>query len=227
MARVVGVIVLLSALLGCSGGGEVRYATLTGELTWPEPIALPPGAQAHIALRLTGVASDPAGEPTMRTSFYDPREPGSAGGIIARDTVAITGPQPIPFTLHYNRDAVDPSRMLVIDAWITDGEQVLFTAATSPRVATGSAALNRITVRRPTHMAFACADGSRPSAAFSILGELAFLESDGGRPVALRAQPAASGFRYDGDGYSLRGKGREAVLRRPLGSDIHCQAAAP
>src|SRR3546814_2369667 len=63
-----------------------------------------------------------------------------------------------------------------------------------------------------------CADGSRPTAAFPLMGELAFIELNGGTaPVALRARPVASGFHYSGDGYSL-GRSEERRVGKGCGS---------
>ena len=60
------------------------------------------------------------------------------------------------------------------------------------------------------------------------MGELAFIELNGGMPpVALRARPVASGFHYSGDGYSLGGRGKDALLRRPRGGETRCEAQPP
>lgn len=201
-------------LAACSGAGETR--TVTGELTYLERIALPPEAQAQVALRAATINTDSNPDDSAR-----PVE------VIAQKKIEITRAVPIPFQLAYSVNAVDPAHNLVIDAWIFTGDQVLFAVTEASQVQVGSSAPMRLTLRRPRHVTYACADGLRTVVAFPMTGELAFLEASGDTPVALRAQPVAAGFHYTGDGYGLRGRGREVMLRRPSGSETRCDAQLP
>lgn len=213
MARSFTVLTLLVALSACSGGGTIRSAAVVGDVTYLERIALPPDARVHVTLRM--------GEPSF--DMGRPVDIGQSNRIIAQHNEAITRSVPVPFTLTYQLNGLDPSRPMVVEAWISAGDQVLFASTETKHVQVGASAALGLTLRRPRHVAFACADGSRPAAAFPVMGELAFLESNGAAPVALRAQRVASGFHYGGEGYSLRGKGQEVSLRRPTGVETLCQ----
>lgn len=219
MGRWVGLAALLLPVMasfgGCSGNGDIEYATVRIELTYPEPMTLPTGAHAEAALRLTGAPADPL----MKTGRHD------AGDIIAHhETAASDRAPPISVTLRYPRAALDPTRAAVIDAWIVAGDQVLFAVTESPRLQTRGSGPVRVTMRRPRHVTLACADGSRPAAALPMMGDLAFLETAGTPPVVLRAVPVAHGVRYDGDGYALRARGDEVLLARPAVGDTRCEA---
>ena len=215
---------LLAALISpasCSGEGDIRTARVTGDLTYLEQIALPPGAQAHVALRTAPRYFDTAFDPAGKSAPPDP------GALIAERTIDITQSVPIPFRLEYRLNGLDPGRPLLADAWIFYDDQVLFALTAAPEIQMGSSAPLRLTLRRPHHVTYVCTDGSRPMVAFPLMGNLAFLEAQGVAPLALQAEPAASGFSYKGWGYGLRGKGREALLRRPSGDETLCETAAP
>ena len=209
MLKGLGLSAVLALLAACSGDGDIQVASVTGELTYLERIALPAGAEARVALRMMPAAS---------------MEPAGPGDIVAETTMAIAHAAPIPFQIDVRTNDVDPRRPLLIDAWIFADDQVLFALTEAPAIQIGSRAPLTLTLRRPRHVAYACSDGSRPIVAYPLMGSLAFLEAQGMTPVAMRIQPTGSGFAYSGDGYGLRGKGRELLLRRPSGSETRCQA---
>jgi putative lipoprotein len=217
MTRPIVLFALFGLLVGCSGTAEPDYATLDVELSYLERIALPPGAHAVAALRQSEEPADPQ-------AIAAPAGPGT---IVARSAVEIKGSVPVTVRLRYDRGALDPAKALVIDGWIFAEDQVLFAVPESPRVWPGGTTPARLVLRRPRHVVFGCADKSQPSVAFMPMGTLAFLEQTGAPPTALRAQPVASGYHYSGDGFSLRGKGNEALLRRPAGSETRCETRAP
>jgi putative lipoprotein len=229
MVRLFGVFAMLVALAACSGDGETRSATVVGEVTYRERMALPPDAQLHVTLRVSdGFVGKPASSPdggrvaaAGRAVSYQP------GDIVARHSGTLSGSAPFPFTLRYDPDALDPFRILIIEAWIGAGEQVLFASAETARIQVGSPAPVRLTLRRPRRINLTCTDGSSPTAAFSTMGELAFLEISGAPPIALRALPTGSGFRYGGAGYNLRGRGTEVTLQRPMGGETRCEPQRP
>ena len=221
MTKQIALLAVLISLVACSGEGDVRTAHVTGELTYLERIALPPGAQAQVMLRTAPRYADMVFDPAAKSTLPDP------GALIAEHTIDIAQPVPIPFRLEYRLNGLDPARLLVVDAWIFSDDQVLFALPEAPEIQMGSGAPLQLTLRRPRHVTYACTDGSRPTIAFPLMGSLAFLEAQGVAPIALRAEPVGSGFLYSGWGYGLRGKGREALLRRPSGDETRCESAAP
>ncbi len=221
MTRRILVVALTGALLGCTSAAEPDYATLDVELTYLERIALPPGAMAVAALRQNRA---PISGPDNAASMV----PRGSGEVMARNAVAIAGSVPVRVSLRYDRSLLDPARALVVDGWIYADDQVLFAVPEPPRVRPVSAGQSQLTLRRLRHVVFACDDKSQPSIAFPAMGgELAFLENTGATPVVLRAQPVGSGFHYGGSGFDLRGKGTEAILKRPAGGETRCVASQP
>lgn len=229
MARLAGIFGLFVTLTACSGDGEIRMATVVGEVTYLEPITLPTDARLHVTLRTADVATGPSTDATGRAPYM------AATGmvrpdqsrVVAQHSGAVSGPVPFPFTLRYDAGSLDPMRLLIVEAWISAGEQVLFASTEPGRLQVDASTPLRLTLRRPRRISLTCADGSHPTAAFPAMGELAFLETGGTPPVALRALPAASGFRYGGNGYGLRGRGKDMFLRRPSGGETPCEANLP
>lgn len=221
MTRLFGALALLGALLGCSGASGPDDVTLAVELSYLERIALPPGAVAVAALRqVDAPANGPIGGVPVPA-----RGPGE---VVTQQSTAIIGSVPVTVTLRYDRNLLDPARGLVVDGWIHAEGQVLFAVPEPPRARPGSNGPVRLVLRRLRHVAFVCDDQSQPSLAFpSMGGDLAFLESTGAMPLALRARPVGSGFHYGGGGFDLRGKGNEAVLTRPTGGATRCLASRP
>lgn len=71
---------------------------------------------------------------------------------------------------------------------------------------------------------YACEDGPDFIASFDNDADTATVTLAGEEPVVLAGQRPASGIWYAGDGWELRGKGREAILTRPGEPPVDCTA---
>ena len=71
-------------------------------------------------------------------------------------------------------------------------------------------------------MTYACADGSRLSVAFDRAAGRAFVSEDGGAALNLAVQIAGLGFRYRGEGATLRGRAASAQWISPAGVETSC-----
>ncbi|WP_142781078.1 MliC family protein [Agrobacterium sp. T29] len=69
---------------------------------------------------------------------------------------------------------------------------------------------------------YQCNDGRVVSADFENDAERVVLRSKGAIFARLNAKPAASGIWYEGQGYTLRGKGAQANLTGPDGRTFDC-----
>lgn len=88
-----------------SGGAG---ASVTGTVTYREPVALPPNAVVAI-------------------SIVDASAADSASSVIASDTVPAQGRQlPLPFAVHYDPHRIDQRHLYVIRATIRSGGETLF-----------------------------------------------------------------------------------------------------
>lgn len=232
---------LMAALAGllaaCSGEGEIRTAVVSGQAGYLERIALPPDATLHVRLRALPPPT-PLGYPQRHeTGFAHPAgafdwwaeraqraapETDDVAPRIVAETTMPAGRQPLAFTLSYRTASLDPQSGLVIEAWISAGEQVLFATTEPAWLSLRGAAPTALTLRRPRHVSMACADGTRAGAAFPLFGDLAFVETAGEAPIALTARRSHSGVQFLGDGYRLRDSGSETELTRPGAPILAC-----
>ena len=72
-------------------------------------------------------------------------------------------------------------------------------------------------------VAFACEDGSRLAVVFT--GGTATATDAHGRSIHLTQQESASGIRYEGEGYALRGKGEDIDWTMADGNALACSAS--
>lgn len=72
-------------------------------------------------------------------------------------------------------------------------------------------------------VAFACEDGSKLTVVFA--GGTATATDPHGRSIHLTQQESASGIRYEGEGYALRGKGQEIDWTMADGNALACSAS--
>ena len=70
---------------------------------------------------------------------------------------------------------------------------------------------------------YRCADGTTIDARFDNAADTVVLRW-GEQEVALAGQPHADGIAYAGEGWTLRGKGREATLTDAAGTELGCIA---
>jgi len=106
------------------GPGPARWTTLTGTVTYRERIALPPNARLQVEIR--------------DVSRADARAP-----LIASTTSQTRGRQvPLPFTLRYNVNRLEPRHRYAVSAriWTTDTHYEL-------RPGQGPMTLNLVSVR--------------------------------------------------------------------------------
>lgn len=98
---------------GSSRPDPSRWATVSGVATYRERIALPPSARMVVEIR--------------DVSRADARAP-----IIASTTTQAKGRQvPLPFTLRYNVNQLQPRGRYAVSARITDGQRLLWTTDTN------------------------------------------------------------------------------------------------
>ncbi|RHW19442.1 hypothetical protein D1610_02275 [Sphingomonas gilva] len=69
---------------------------------------------------------------------------------------------------------------------------------------------------------YACEDGPDFTASFDNDADTATIALAGEAPVVLAGQRPASGIWYAGEGWELRGKGRDATLTRPGEPPVEC-----
>ncbi len=185
---------------GAPGGDAGPRPALRGTLTYPQRMALPPGAIVTVALvEQRGKATSAV--LLRETSFPAPNE------------------MPIGFQLPYDPEAIDPSRHYALRARITDARGAIHWATRRPvPVLTHGhgetaeialvPALASIRSAPPPTLFFEC-----PEHSFALRHEgdgvrLYLLEGE----LLLRETPAASGAKYS-DGKNLfRQKGEEALL---------------
>ena len=113
------------------GPGPARWTTLTGTVTYRERIALPPNARLQVEIR--------------DVSRADARAP-----LIASTTSQTRGRQvPLPFTLRYNVNRLEPRHRYAVSARITDGNRLIWTTDThyELRPGQGPMTLNLVSVR--------------------------------------------------------------------------------
>ena len=108
------VVVLLA---GCAGQGAApsddAAPRITGAITYPQPVALPAGSIAHVALvEVRGRAADSL--------------------VLSEQSFPVEGRPPLPFVLTYPAGAVDPARHYALRARITDAGGRLFWATARP-----------------------------------------------------------------------------------------------
>lgn len=75
---------------------------------------------------------------------------------------------------------------------------------------------------RQSQVTYACADGSRLAVAFDRAAGRAFVSEDAGAALNLAVQISGIGFRYTGEGASLRGRGPAAQWISPAGVETSC-----
>lgn len=73
---------------------------------------------------------------------------------------------------------------------------------------------------------YRCAGGSMMTVRFDRRADTAQLRIGAERPAMLVERRAVSGIWYRGEGYDLRGKGRDATVERPDERRIACRALA-
>jgi len=113
------------------GPGPAQWATLPGNVTYRERIALPPNARLQVEIR--------------DVSRADARAP-----LIASTTSQTRGRQvPLPFTLRYNVNRLEPRHRYAVSARITDGNRLLWTTDThyELRPGQGPITLNLVSAR--------------------------------------------------------------------------------
>jgi len=108
----------LAALAACGAGTTLPAPSraVTGHVTYRERMALPPDAEVHIAI-VDAVRAD-------------------SSRPIADTTITAGGQVPLPFTLPFDRDRIDPRRDYALRATITSGGKPIFTTPLVVRVIT-------------------------------------------------------------------------------------------
>lgn len=116
---------------GSSRPDPSRWATLSGVATYRERIALPPNARMVVEIR--------------DVSLADARAP-----LIASTTTQTRGRQvPLPFTLRYNINRLEPRHRYAVSARILEGQRLLWTTDThyELRPGQGQMTLNLVSVQ--------------------------------------------------------------------------------
>jgi membrane-bound inhibitor of C-type lysozyme len=79
-------------------------------------------------------------------------------------------------------------------------------------------------VPQRSDVTYSCADGSRLAVTFDRAAGRALVSEDGGASLDLSAQISGSGFRYEGGGAQIRGRGDELNWTSPAGGSTTCRA---
>jgi putative lipoprotein len=196
-------VLLLAGCAGQRGAPQVDAGSrLTGEITYPQPVALPAGSIAHVALvEVRGRARDSL--------------------VLSEQSFPAEGRPPLPFVLTYPPGAVDPARHYALRARITDAGGRLFwaTARPVPVLTHGhpAAADIRLTPAGGSHQTappptfvFEC-PGLVFTARHDPRGLFLFLPDS---TVLLPEVPAASGAKYSDGRTTFWSKGEEALIER-------------
>jgi putative lipoprotein len=203
--RAVMVVLAWAALFtGCGMHGSAPSGTpsprVTGAITYPQPVALPAGSIAHVALvEVRGRASDSL--------------------VLSEQTFPVAGRPPLPFVLPYPAEAVDPSRHYALRARITDAGGRVFWATPRPvPVLTQgypaeadipvSPAVGSHQTAPPATFFFECT-GLTFTARHDPGGIFLFLP---GETAWLPEAPAASGAKYSDGRTTFWSKGEEALV---------------
>lgn len=211
------VVAVAASIAACAtGGGAPDPLTLSGQITYRERIALPPGATATVALvELAGA------DAAVRT--------------ISEQHVTSVSQVPIRFTLRFARAAIDTARYYALRARIDDvAGHVLFDTPEPIAVRPAGDVRVEILVRRasgpraepaarPRLTTFTC-ERLRFSIEFPAPGT-AWLRLDGDSLVLAQA-PAASGARYRDERVEFWNHGNEARVVLD-GDTLHCRVALP
>lgn len=116
-----------SVFLGAAFAGEAR---VTGSVTYPDHVTLPPGAVLEVALEDVSLADAPA-------------------TVIATDTPKNLGLPPFPFSLTYDPAQIDERHTYAVRARVTLGEWLLMTTDTHAPVITRDAPMQVDVILRP------------------------------------------------------------------------------
>jgi len=176
-------------------------AQLTGTVSYRERIALPEAALVRVTL--------------LDVSLLDAPE-----RVIAEQEIHPTAQVPIPFTLPFERAAIDPGRRYGLRASIADatGRVLWATAVAHPVLSGGAPAAVDLLVRRvgeggeaagPRLFAYAC-EGFAFRVELTQERALLFLP---GRKVTLPHVQSASGAKYSDGDATFWSRGAEVSLR--------------
>jgi putative lipoprotein len=200
-AAVLAGVVLIA---GCAGQGPALQgqppAQVQGVIAYPQPVALPQGSMAHVALvEVRGKASESV--------------------LMSEETFPVAGRPPIPFALPYPPERIDPARHYALRARITDADGRIFWATPRPVpvLTHGYPAQAEVLVAPavgshqtapPATFYYECT-GLSFTARYDQRGLFLFLPQE---TVLLPEAPAASGAKYSDGRVTFWSQGEEAIV---------------
>lgn len=99
--RLITVMLALGALAGCAGGPQ--FETLAARVTSEKPVTIPEAAILEVQLKDI-----------------------STGDVLASGRYEQLGQLPVPVTLQYAPEAIDPDNLYQLDAQIRDDDRILY-----------------------------------------------------------------------------------------------------
>jgi putative lipoprotein len=208
--RVLGVLLLTGLLQGCGQWvKEGSAAQISGEVTYRERVALPPGSRTRVWLE-------------------DVSRADALSVLLAEQTIESATNVPIPFQLNYDPAGIEPRHRYALRAeiraadgsllWVTTGfhgilgsnqpsRGLTLVLQSAPREAVEQAPVEAVVEAARTYV-YEC--GELDAVMHTETGKLTLLVQ--GSETVLEQVPSASGVRYEGEGRLFWTQGDTAML---------------